>query len=166
MTSAAVLLALGALACAGRPTDCGAVPEGEPARDACFAERAWVEAQAGRAPAAKEALRAIGDPLVRAAATDRVLTGAPALGSEEAAALCRELPAPLDRSCFDTWSRPHLWSPSVSGAAPGAGPAAGPSGGPPPGAPTAGGAPPVGPAGGGPGPARAGPGAPVAQGAR
>jgi hypothetical protein len=153
MPLAGLAAVLWAFACAGAPPDCGALPEGESARDACFADRALVEAQAGRPPAAKEALRAIGDPLVRAAATDRVLTQAPALGPEEAAALCRELPAPLDRACFDTWSRPHLWSPAISGAA-----------GPPVAAPV----PPgggLGPARAGPGPARAGPGQPVRPGA-
>jgi hypothetical protein len=99
-----------AAGCAVASPPCEDLDRPSEARDRCYGDRALGAARAGDVPAATSALQEVDDPLLRAAAVDRVLTDGKGLGTTEAAALCKLLASPFDRNCADTWSRPHLWS--------------------------------------------------------
>ncbi len=113
---AALLLAVAG--CGGAPAACEGMARPSEPRDRCFSDRALVAGRAGKVDDAITALREVDDPLLRAAAVDRVMTEGTQLGTPEAAQLCRLLASPFDRSCADTWSRPHLWSAGRPGTPP------------------------------------------------
>lgn len=80
-------------------------------RDWCFHEAAIASAEQSRMEEALSALNEIQAPMVKAFATERILTGAASgLSMQQAEAMCRSLPEPYLGNCLRTWSRPHLWT--------------------------------------------------------
>lgn len=79
-------------------------------RDWCLHERAVARAQRGTLDLALSDLGAIQAPMVKAFATEKILTTAPAgISHQQAESLCKSLSEPYASSCLRTWSRPHLW---------------------------------------------------------
>lgn len=82
-------------------------------RDWCYHEAAIKQATGGDIPGAKGTLSKIEAPMVKAFATEKILTSAVgALTQQQAEAMCRDLAAPYSDNCLRTWSRPHLWGAS------------------------------------------------------
>lgn len=79
-------------------------------RDWCFHEAAIQQAAGGDMEGAKGHLAKIEAPMVKAFATEKILTAASgALTQQQAEGMCRDLAAPYSDNCLRTWSRPHLW---------------------------------------------------------
>lgn len=103
-----VTLVMGIAGC-GRG-DCSAKPAGDE-RDWCYHGQAISLAGEKRTEEALQTLEHIEAPLVRAMATEKILTDSPAgITQQQAEALCRALPEPHGSSCLRAWSRPHLWN--------------------------------------------------------
>jgi len=89
--------------------DCASIQDSDK-RDWCYYERAADAAAEDRGADAIGELAHIRSPMVRAAAVDKIITEAPeGLTAADAENLCRNLPEPQSRACFQTWNRPHLW---------------------------------------------------------
>lgn len=79
-------------------------------RDWCYHESAIRQAAGGDMDGAQSTLAKIEAPMVRAFATEKILTSAEgALTQQQAEAMCRGLAEPYSENCLRTWSRPHLW---------------------------------------------------------
>lgn len=79
-------------------------------RDWCYYERVVTLADQSQLEPALTALGQIDSVMVRAFATERLISVAPeGLTVQRAEGLCNSLDEPHRTSCVKSWSRPHLW---------------------------------------------------------
>lgn len=99
-----------ALATACKRSDCESMTELD-RQDWCFHGRATSATEKGDLDAAILAIGEIDSPMVRALATEQLISAAPTgLDVQKAEQLCNALQEPHRSSCVKSWTRPHLWS--------------------------------------------------------
>ena len=79
-------------------------------KDWCIYELAVKRSEDNDLEGAGRALQNISDPMVRSAATDKVIMQAPdGMDQLTIQNMCASLPNPYQDTCMRTWNRPHLW---------------------------------------------------------
>lgn len=80
-------------------------------RDWCWYEVAVAAAEADDLPKVNEAVQKIEEPMVRSAAVNKVLSLDPqGLDEKSAITMCDALIETDQKTCINTWKRPHLWT--------------------------------------------------------